>query len=56
MLGVRPREALRLEARGIHATDVVRDWWAAGIALDQVAAWLGAGLKPGEAADRSLPA
>ena len=50
LLGIRPKEASRLERASTQASDVVRDWWAAGIPLAQVAAWLGAGLTPQEAA------
>lgn len=49
-LGVRPQEAGRATRRGLTAIGVMRDWWRAGIPLDEVADWLGAGLTAGEAA------
>lgn len=49
-LGVRPQEAGRATRRGLTAIGVMRDWWKAGIPLDEVADWLGAGLTADEAA------
>lgn len=49
-LGVRPQEAGRANRRGLTAIGVVREWWKAGIPLDEVADWLGAGLTADEAA------
>jgi hypothetical protein len=51
-LGLTPAEAGRLQADGHSVGDVVRDWWAAGIPVDEVADWIGAGLSPAEAVEQ----
>jgi hypothetical protein len=49
-LGLRPGEAGRLDRVGATLAGTVRDWWRAGIPVDEVADWIGAGLTPNEAA------
>lgn len=51
-LGLRPHEAGRLERTGATLGGTVRDWWRAGIPIDEVADWIGAGLTPEKAADQ----
>jgi hypothetical protein len=48
-IGLTPVEAAELEKAKTKPTDVIRDWWRAGIPYDEVADWLGAGLTPEEA-------
>ncbi len=48
-LGLRPNEARRLDRTGATLAGTVRDWWRAGIPIDEVADWIGAGLTPKEA-------
>ena len=50
VLGLRPGEAGRLDRMGATLAGTVRDWWRAGIPIDEVADWIGAGLTPNEAA------
>jgi hypothetical protein len=49
-LGLRPDQARRIDRKGATLADTVRDWWRAGIPIDEVADWVGAGLTPNEAA------
>jgi hypothetical protein len=51
-LGLTPNEAGRLAQQGRKPGEVMRDWWAAGIPIDEVADWLGAGLTASEAAEQ----
>ncbi|MBO0714904.1 MAG: hypothetical protein J2O39_03120 [Acidimicrobiales bacterium] len=49
-LGVRPGEAGRLVKQGLSVAETLKNWWRAGIPVDEVADWIGAGLSPEEAA------
>jgi hypothetical protein len=51
-LGLTPAEAGRLELLGRTVGDVVREWWAAGIPLEEFADWVGAGLSAAEAVEQ----
>ena len=51
-LSLRPTEAGRLARQGSSVVNTVREWWRAGIPVDEVADWIGAGLTPVEAADQ----
>ena len=50
-LGVAPEEAGRLTKAGETALGTMRARWEAGVPIDEVAAWLGAGLTAAEAAE-----
>lgn len=49
-LGIQPGEATRLAKAGYDALSILRTWWDGGIPRTEVAAWLGAGFTPAEAA------
>jgi hypothetical protein len=51
-LGLTAPEAGRLARKNRTVSEVVRDWWKAGIPYDELADWIGAGLDPDEAADQ----
>jgi hypothetical protein len=51
-LGVAPVEAGRQERLGRTVGEVVREWWAAGVPLEEFADWLGAGLTAAEAMEQ----
>jgi hypothetical protein len=51
-LGLTPEEAGRLTRQGRKAAEVIRDWWGAGIPIDEVAEWIGAGMTATEAAEQ----
>jgi hypothetical protein len=51
-LGIRSSEAGKFTIGERTLGDTIREWWGAGIPLDEVAEWSGAGLSAGEAADQ----
>ncbi|GGX04906.1 hypothetical protein GCM10010297_28050 [Streptomyces malachitofuscus] len=50
-LGFSPAEAQRVAAQGADAISVMTDWWRAGVPIDEVSAWCGAGFTAEETAD-----
>ena len=46
-MGLRPSEAARFVQDGSSAAEAVLGWWRAGIPVDEVADWIGAGLERG---------
>lgn len=49
ILDVSPELAARLQREGVRAAEVIDQWWRAGMPLEEVSAWLAAGLTCDEA-------
>jgi hypothetical protein len=51
-LGLTTAEAAELHKADMTPTQVIQEWWRAGIPYDEVADWLGAGLSAAEAVEQ----